>query len=60
MGDFTISGVLFDPIIYSDMGLWLVPQALAIAVVSMLVAAIYPSVYALRTDPTSALSLREA
>ena len=59
-GDLAMSGVLFDPIIYSIPGLWVFPYALIIAFVSTLIAAIYPAVFALRTDPTSALSLREA
>ncbi len=59
-GDMAISGVLFDPIVYSDMGLWIVPHALLVAFVSMFVASIYPTCFALRTNPTSALSLREA
>lgn len=59
-GDLSISGVLFDPVIYSDMGPWMVPHALLVAFVSMVVAAVYPMWFALKTDPTSALSLREA
>ncbi len=59
-GDFSISGVLLDPVMYSDMGIWMIPQAFLIGLVSMLVAAIYPAWFALRIDPTSALSLREA
>ncbi len=59
-GDLAMSGVLFDPIMYSVPGLWVFPHALVIAFVSTLIAAVYPAVFALRTDPTSALSLREA
>jgi ABC-type lipoprotein release transport system permease subunit len=59
-GDLAMSGVLFDPIMYSVPGMWVFPYALAIAFVSTLIAAIYPAMFALRTDPTSALSLREA
>ncbi|MCK4511974.1 ABC transporter permease, partial [bacterium] len=59
-GDLAMSGVLFDPILYSVPGLWVLPYAFVIAFVSTLIAAIYPAVFALRTDPTSALSLREA
>ena len=59
-GDMAMSGVLFDPVVYTDMGLWVVPHALFVAFVSMFVAAIYPAWFALRTNPTSALSLREA
>ena len=59
-GDLSMSGVLFDPIIYSVPGLWVFPYALTIAFVSTLIAAVYPAMFALRIDPTSALSLREA
>lgn len=58
--EMAVSGVLFDPVMYSDMGLWMIPHALFVALVSMLVAALYPAWYAVHTDPTSALSLREA
>ena len=61
MGEGTsMSGVLFDPVMYSDMGLWMIPYALFVALISTLIAALYPAWYAVRTDPTSALSLREA
>jgi ABC-type antimicrobial peptide transport system permease subunit len=59
-GDFVTEGVLFDPIVYADMGMWLIPLAFGIALFSTLVAGLYPAWYALRTNPTSALSLREA
>jgi ABC-type lipoprotein release transport system permease subunit len=59
-GDMSMSGVLFDPIIYSVPGAWVFPYALIIAFVSTVIAAVYPAVFALQTDPTSALSLREA
>jgi ABC-type lipoprotein release transport system permease subunit len=58
-GDTSIAGVLFDPVIYGDMGLWIVPVSFAVGVVSTLVAAVYPTVSAARTDPTSALTRRE-
>lgn len=58
--DLAMSGVLFEPVIYSIPGLWVFPYALLVALASTLIAAIYPAVFALRTDPTSALSLREA
>ncbi|KPJ52976.1 hypothetical protein AMJ39_06360 [candidate division TA06 bacterium DG_24] len=59
-GDSAISGVLFDPIFYSDMGVWMIPYALFVALISTLIAAVWPAWYAFNTDPTSALSLREA
>jgi ABC-type lipoprotein release transport system permease subunit len=58
--ELSMSGVLLDPIIYSIPGPWVFAHAFVIALVSTLVAAVYPAFYALRTDPTSALSLREA
>jgi len=58
-GDIAISGVFFDPIIYADMGGWMVLYALFISCLSTLVAALYPAFSVLRTDPGSALSLRE-
>lgn len=59
-GELALSGVLFDPVMHSDMGLWLVPYAFCLAVISTLLAALYPAWYAVKVDPTSALSLREA
>jgi ABC-type lipoprotein release transport system permease subunit len=58
--DLSVSGVLFEPVIYSIPGPWVVPHAFLVALASTLIAGIYPALYALRTDPTSALSLREA
>ncbi len=55
-----MEGVLFDPILYADIGLWMIPRALVITMVSTLIAALYPAWFAIRTNPTSALSLREA
>jgi ABC-type lipoprotein release transport system permease subunit len=59
-GDFNLEGVLFEPVVYPHMGPWMIPHGFAVALISTLVAALYPAWYALRTDPTSALSLREA
>ena len=57
--DSSIAGVLFDPVIYGDMGAWMVPVAFIVGIVSTLAAAVYPTVSAVRTDPTSALTMRE-
>jgi ABC-type lipoprotein release transport system permease subunit len=58
--DLAVYGVLFDPVMYSIPGSWVFGHAFVIALVSTLIAGIYPAFFALRTDPTSALSLREA
>lgn len=59
-GDTSISGVLFDPVMYCDMGPWMIPYSLLVAVAATLLASLYPAWIATRTNPTSALSLREA
>lgn len=58
-GELAISGVLFDPVMYSDMGPWMIPYAILVSVVSTLIAVLYPAWVAIKTDPASALSLRE-
>jgi ABC-type antimicrobial peptide transport system permease subunit len=58
--ELSMSGVLLEPIIYSVPGSWVFSHALIIAFVSTFIAGVYPAIYALRIDPTSALSLREA
>ena len=57
--DIAVTGVFFDPIIYADMGLWMLPYALFVGLTSTLCAALYPAWSALRQDPATALSLRE-
>lgn len=57
--DLSISNVLIDKVFYADMGFWLVPQALAIALIATLVATIYPAWFAAKTDPASALRVAQ-
>jgi len=58
--DLNIGGVLVDPVVYADMGVWMLPYTAAVALLSAVLASFYPAWYAMKTDPTSALSLREA
>jgi ABC-type lipoprotein release transport system permease subunit len=58
-GDMSIAGVLFDPVVYGDMGWWIVSVSFLVGVSATLAAAVYPTVSAMRTDPTSALTMRE-
>jgi len=58
--ELAMSGVLFEPIMYPDVGVWMISRALFVALFATLIAALYPTWYAVRIDPTSALSLREA
>ena len=58
-GDLAITGVFFDPVLYADMGLWMLPYAFFVGLSSTLCAALYPAWSALRQDPAAVLSLRE-
>ena len=61
MGDeMTVMGVFFDPIIYADMGLWMLPYAFGLGLCATLLAALYPAWSATRLDPAAALSQRDA
>jgi len=57
--DLAISNVLIDKVFHADMGFWLVPQALAIALGATLVATVYPVWFAAKTDPASALRVAQ-
>lgn len=50
-----LGGVLFDPVIKTGFGWWILPAALALALVATLVASLYPAWYATKTDPAAAL-----
>ncbi len=56
-GDVAVTGVFFDPIIYSDMGLWMLPYAGFVGMTSALCAALYPAWLVMRQNPAAALSL---
>jgi ABC-type lipoprotein release transport system permease subunit len=48
-------GVLVEPRMYGDFGPWMVPYALSLSLSATIIGAIYPAVFAARTDPASAL-----
>jgi len=54
-GETSLGGVLLDPVMYATFGVWVVWYALAISLVSTLVASIYPAWFATRTNPADAL-----
>lgn len=58
--DLAVMGVFFDPIIYSDLGLWMLPYAFGLGLCATLLAALYPAWSATRLDPAAALSQRDA
>jgi len=53
--DFSFEGVLLEPVIYGDLGWWVVPYAAVISLGATLVASLYPAWFTARTDPATAL-----
>lgn len=53
--ELTFGGILLDPYIYADFGIWIVWYALSVAVTATVVASFYPIWYAIRTNPVEAL-----
>lgn len=51
----TFEGVVFEPIIYPELGSWVVPYIAAVAIGATLVAFLYPAWVCARTDPAVAL-----
>jgi ABC-type lipoprotein release transport system permease subunit len=56
---YSFQGLLLDPIIYGDLGLWVVPWVLAVAIGATALASLYPAWYAARTDPAVALRVAQ-
>ncbi len=54
-GELVSGGVLFDKVLYSPMGPWVLTETLFIAFGSTILASIYPAWYAIKTDPAEAL-----
>lgn len=52
---YAYAGVLFDPMFHPSFGLWMLPSALALALIATIVASLYPAWFAARTDPANAL-----
>ncbi|MDD9943467.1 MAG: ABC transporter permease [Myxococcales bacterium] len=58
-GDMALSGVLLDPVMYADLGPWILPHALLLSLTATVFAALYPALYATRTDPADALRVAQ-
>jgi len=56
---YAFQGILIEPVIYGDLGAWVVPWALGIALVATVVASLYPAWFAARTDPAVALRVAQ-
>ncbi len=57
MDDPSFAGVLFDPIIRGDAGMWIPVFAFTVSIAATLVASIYPARFALKTNPADALRM---
>ena len=55
--DVSVGNVLLEPHVYGGFGAWVLWQALAISVVSTVVASVYPAWLAARVDPADALRM---
>jgi ABC-type lipoprotein release transport system permease subunit len=56
---YAFQGVLFDPVIFGDFGVWIVPYVFMVAIAATVLASLYPAVYAARTDPAVALRVAQ-
>ena len=55
----SFQGIVLDPVIYGDLGPWIVPWALAVALGATVLASLYPAWFAARTDPAVALRVAQ-
>jgi len=51
----SFQGIVIDPVIYGELGAWVVPEALAVSLGATLLATLWPAWFAARTDPAAAL-----
>ena len=51
----TFEGMLFEPVIYPQLGVWVVPYIGTVAIAATLIAFLYPAWVCARTDPAVAL-----
>ena len=58
-GDIAMNGVLMEPVMYADMGLWLLPYAAGLSVAATLLASIYPAWFAVRIEPAAHFRLEQ-
>jgi ABC-type lipoprotein release transport system permease subunit len=56
---YAFQGVLFEPVIFGDFGVWIVPYVFIVAIAATVLASVYPAWYAARTDPAVALRVAQ-
>jgi len=59
LGQYSFQGVVIDPVIYGDLGVWIVWYVAVVALGATLLASIYPAWFAVRTDPATALRVAQ-
>jgi ABC-type lipoprotein release transport system permease subunit len=57
--EFSMNGVLLDPVFHASLGIWVVPYAAFLSRAATVLASIYPAWFAARTDPASALRVAQ-
>jgi ABC-type lipoprotein release transport system permease subunit len=56
---YAFQGVIIEPVIYGDLGAWVFPWALGIALGATAFASLFPAWFAARTDPAAALRVAQ-
>jgi ABC-type lipoprotein release transport system permease subunit len=56
---YSFQGVVIEPVIYGDLGAWIVPHVLLVALGATVLASLYPAWFAARTDPAAALRVAQ-
>jgi ABC-type lipoprotein release transport system permease subunit len=56
---YSFQGVVIEPVIYGDLGPWVFPYVLVVAVGATVVASLYPALFVARTDPAVALRVAQ-
>jgi ABC-type lipoprotein release transport system permease subunit len=56
---YSFQGVVIEPIIYGDLGVWVISYVFFIALGATMAASLYPAWFAARTDPAAALRVAQ-
>lgn len=56
---YSFQGVVLEPIIYGDLGVWVISYVFFIALGATMAASLYPAWFAARTDPAAALRVAQ-
>ena len=56
---YAFQGVLLEPVIFGDFGVWIVPCVVVVAIGATMLASLYPALYAARIDPAVAIRVAQ-